>query len=262
MLVLGMRVAVFAQLCLVIIAFAGCGKEGLRTRVEGNWEKSNGVLNLASDGTFYSCFTNQSQVRIYEGKWEINGKALTLRTSKSNDVTSRLVLRFEIVNADDHELVFADDGQTVFWRRLLADTTNHQGPINGRLNQANWRTYHPSNPPAMSARAGRVQVRGIRLLSTQDEFDRSTEALEFAGFIGRTKLAIDKSLGPTNENFELVVQTRLTRDKRPSFELGSKGNVSQELLRKIQDGFGQLPDYRSREDDLRYEVRFAITRKT
>lgn len=255
-----MRVAIPAQLCLLIIALTGCGKEGLRERVEGNWEKSNGILHLASDGTFYSCFTNQTHVRIYEGKWEINGKALTLTTSKSNDVASRLALRFEIVNADDHELVFADDGQTVFWRRLSGNATNYHSPMTGGSNQANWRASRPGNPPAMNARAGRVQVRGIRLLSSQDEFDRSTEALEFAGFIGRTKRAIDKSLGPTNENFELVVQTRLTRNKRPSFELGSKGNVSRELLRKIQDGFEQLPDYRSREDDLRYEVRFAITK--
>ena len=38
-------------------------------------------------------------------------------------------------------------------------------------------------------------------------------------------------------------------------------DVSQVELQKIYDGFGRLPDYRSRKDDLKYEVRFTITRK-
>jgi hypothetical protein len=142
----------------------------------------------------------------------------------------------------------------------FADETNFQSPIDGKSYRANWQTYYPTNPSATNAPASRVQKQGIRLLSTQEEFGRGIDVAELADFIRKTERVIDQSLGATNDTFELVIQTCLTKDKRPIFKMGSKGNVSQDTLQKIYDGFGQLPDYRSRADDLRYEVTFNITK--
>ena len=143
----------------------------------------------------------------------------------------------------------------------FAGETNYQSPIDGKSYRADWRTYSPTNPPATNAPVGRVQKQGVRLLSTQEEFGRGIDVSELADFIRKTEQVIDTSLGVTNDTFELVIQTRLTKDKRPFFEMASKGNVSQDVLQKIYKSFGRLPDYRSRADDLRYEVRFTITKK-
>ena len=139
--------------------------------------------------------------------------------------------------------------------------TNYQSPIDGKSYRADWRTYYPTNQPATNAPVSRVQKQGVRLLSTQEEFSRSLDVSELADFIRKTEQAIGTSLGATNDTFELVIQTRLTKDKRPFFEIASKGNVPQDLLQKIYESFGRLPDCRSRADDLRYEVRFTITKK-
>jgi len=137
--------------------------------------------------------------------------------------------------------------------------TNYQSPVDGKSYGADWRGYYPRNPFAAKPLAGRVQVQGIRLLSTQAEFDRSIVVSDLGDFILKTGQAIDASLGVTNNGFQLVVQTRLTKDKKPFFALASSTNVCRLVLQRIYDSLGGLPDYRSGEDDLTYEVRFAVT---
>jgi hypothetical protein len=142
-----------------------------------------------------------------------------------------------------------------------ADETNYQSSFDGTSYRADWHTYYPTNPPVTNVSTNRVQKQGIRLLSTQEEFSRSIDVSELADFIRKTEHAIDSSLGATNDAFELVVQTSLTKDKKPFFEIASKGNVSQDVLQKIYDSLGRLPDYRSRKDNLKYEVQFTIARE-
>lgn len=143
----------------------------------------------------------------------------------------------------------------------FAGETNYHSPIDGKSYRADWRTYSPTNQPATNTPPSRVQNQGVRLLSTQDEFSRSIDVSELADFIRKTEQAVESSLGATNGAFELAVQTKLTKDKKPFFEMASKGDASQDMLQKIYDGLRKLPDYRSRKDDLKYEVRFAIIKK-
>jgi hypothetical protein len=148
----------------------------------------------------------------------------------------------------------------------IAGETNYHSPIDGQSYRADWHTYYPSNSPATNSAAtnapvSRVQNQGIRLLSTQDEFSRGIDVTELAGFIRKTGEAIDRSLEVTNDSFELLVQTQLSKDTRPSFKIASQGNISQAMLQRIYDAFGRLPDYRSRDGELRYEVRFTIAKK-
>jgi hypothetical protein len=143
----------------------------------------------------------------------------------------------------------------------FAENTNYQSPIDGKIYRADWRTYFPTNSAATNAPVGRVQKQNFRLLSTEEEFTRSIGVSELADFIRKTEHAIDSALGATNAAFELVVQTSLAKDKKPFFEMASKGDVSEPALQRIYDSLGHLPDLRSRKNDLKYEVRFAITKK-
>jgi hypothetical protein len=65
----------------------------------------------------------------------------------------------------------------------FADQTNYQSPIDGKIYQGDWRTYGPTNSPATNTPAGRVQMQGVRLLTSQKEFDRSLETSKLAEFI-------------------------------------------------------------------------------
>lgn len=139
----------------------------------------------------------------------------------------------------------------------FAGGTNYQSPVDGKSYRSEWRTYQPTTntPPS------RVQKQVVHMLSTQDEFSRNIDVSELADFIRKTEEAVDSFLVATNGQFELVVQTKLTKDKKPFFDVASQGDVSQDVLQKIYDAFARLPDYRSRKDDLKYEVQFTIAKK-
>jgi len=143
----------------------------------------------------------------------------------------------------------------------FAGETNYQSPVDGKSYRADWHLYTPTNPPTTNAPASRVQKQGVRLLSTQEAFGRSVDVSELAGFIRKMEQMIDRSLGATNQAFVLVVKTSLSKSKKPDFGMASSKDVSQDILQKIYDGFDQLPDFRSRQDDVSYEVRFKITKE-
>lgn len=143
----------------------------------------------------------------------------------------------------------------------FAGETNYQSPIDGKSCRADWHTYTPTNGPATNAPVTRVKLEGSRLLSTEAEFTRGIDIKELSDFILKTGRMIDESLGATNDTFSLLVQTQLAKDKKPLFNMSSKGKVSQAELQKIYDGFGRLPDLRSKENDLRYELSFTITKR-
>jgi hypothetical protein len=107
----------------------------------------------------------------------------------------------------------------------------------------------------------RVQPTGIRLISTKEDLLRNLDTAEVGVFDRQIADAIDKAIGGTNDQFELVIQVRLAKDKKPSFQMVSKGNVSKKTLRKVSGSLRRLPDFRSRRDDFRYELQFTILRR-
>jgi len=141
-----------------------------------------------------------------------------------------------------------------------ADMTNYQSPVDGKSYRADWHTYTPTNSTSTNKPAGRVQKQNIRLLATQEVFQKNVDVSGLAAYIQKMERGIDSSLGRTNDAFVLAVKTTLTKDKRPDFQMSSSGGVSNDLLQKIYDGLNQLPDFRSRSDEVAYEVRFTIAK--
>lgn len=105
------------------------GDEKLRRTITGTWTReNNGVLTLASDGSFSSGWTNfDSKVAwTYEGQWEITNRVCVMTVTKShawNTTNSAEAVgsvdRVRIVRADGHELVWiwGPNGQTISFTR-------------------------------------------------------------------------------------------------------------------------------------------------
>jgi hypothetical protein len=104
----------------------------------------------------------------------------------------------------------------------------------------------------------RVQMTGVRLISSEQDFHNNFEARDFAAFDREIADAVDRSVGTTNDTFQAVVQVQLTKDRRPSFEIASTNPVPRGFLREASNSLVQLPDYRSRTNDFRYELQFTI----
>ena len=133
--------------------------------------------------------------------------------------------------------------------------------MDGKTYRSDWHVYTPTNSASTNAIAGRVQKQEIRLLSTQESFARSVDVSELANYIKAMEQQIDKSIGSTNEAFALTVKTTLSREKRPNFQLADAPGDSHEVLQKIQDGLNRMADFRSRSDEVSFEIRFSIVKK-
>jgi hypothetical protein len=141
---------------------------------------------------------------------------------------------------------------------LNAEESTYQNPVDGTGYRANWKEYAPDKP--IEKPAGPVALKGARLLTDQPTFDRNMTATELAGFIKATQASVASSVGTPTETFAILVDTTITKDSRPQFQMASQGTVSEATLRKISDGFKSLPDLRSKSDPLKYQVQFEITK--
>jgi len=144
---------------------------------------------------------------------------------------------------------------------ICAEESTYQNPVDGSKYKADWKTYQPQG--GIIDQSHRVvEMKNTRLLSTQQAFSNNVTIKELAEFVKDTQTNIENSIGTPSSNFELLVETTLTKDKAPEFKIASQGTVSTETLQKIYDGFKKLKDFRSKEDPLKYQVLYEIKQKS
>lgn len=142
----------------------------------------------------------------------------------------------------------------------LAEEITYVNPVDGIAYRAKWKTYSPKE--GVKKPSDRlVEMKNTRLLSTQKDFADNLSVKELAEFIKATQNNIEKSIDTPTEGFELLVDTKITKDKDPEFEMASQGNVSKELLQKIHDGLQKMKGFRSKKADLKYQVHYIVKKK-
>ncbi len=139
---------------------------------------------------------------------------------------------------------------------VYAEQSTYENPVDGKSYSADWKTYSPQKPSAKVPQY--MHMEGARLLSEQAVFDKNININDLSNFIKATQSNIQTSLGKPSSDFSLLIQTTLSKDQKPKFEIASKGDVPKETLQKISDGFSSLPDLRSKTDSLVYQVQFSI----
>jgi hypothetical protein len=139
---------------------------------------------------------------------------------------------------------------------LYAEQSTYENPVNGKSYSADWKIYSPQKPAPEIPKY--VQMEGARLLTEQAIFAENIKVDVLSDFIKATQSNIQTSVGKPSSDFSLLIQTTLSKDQKPKFEIASKGDVSKEALQKISDGFSSLPDLRSKTDSLVYQVQFSI----
>ncbi len=139
-----------------------------------------------------------------------------------------------------------------------ADRT-FKDPVDGTEYHADWKTYQPKD--GIKERADRaVQIGSARLLSTQEEFEKNLSVKTLADFMKATHANIEFSIGIPSSNFELLVNTTLSKDHDPAFEIASQGEVANELLQKIHDGLSKMKGLKTKSDTIKYQTHYIIKR--
>jgi len=118
--------------------------------------------------------------------------------------------------------------------------------------------YHPVNPADQSKKA--VQIVNVRLISSQETFDRNIQVKYLGGFIQEIQKNIEKSVGTPTQAFQLLLQVTLSKDSKPAFEISTQGDPSEAVLKSIQSGLSSVEDRRSKDDNVVLQVHFAINK--
>lgn len=141
-----------------------------------------------------------------------------------------------------------------------AQETLYQNPVDGAGYRAEWETYFPkTTEPSKTPQI--VEIKSVRLLSAQRDFDENISVKELADFIKATQNNIEQSIDLPADAFELLVDAILTRDKDPEFQIASQGNVSESQLQKIYHGLAKLRGFRSKAEPLKYQTHFEVGKK-
>lgn len=134
-------------------------------------------------------------------------------------------------------------------------STPYVNPLDGKTYEATWSDRRDKAPKGEAG--GGVSLSGVRLLSSQQAFDRNVDAKQLAEFIEATKANVAFVAGEPEGSYSILLETVLTPGGVPKFALASRGAVPKDTLEKIYKSLGSLPDLRSRLDTLKYQLEFS-----
>ena len=138
-----------------------------------------------------------------------------------------------------------------------AETNTYHNPVDGKAYTADWQDYKPRQMAPKDIFA-RVSLENVRLLAEQEMFNRNISVGDLSAFIKKTQTAIENSVSNRTQGCELLVQTTLKPGGKPTFEMSSQGDPSEEYLQAIYDGLQNLPDIRTKIDAVKFQAQFSI----
>jgi hypothetical protein len=143
----------------------------------------------------------------------------------------------------------------VFLARQRA--TTYRNPIDSKAYVAEWRSYQPESPRAEGQT--RTMVDHIRLLNEQALYERDIGIQPLAEFSKKIE-AVVREVGDTSAaHYELLIEVKVSRGLPPTFQMATQGEVRQEELQAVYAKLAKLPDLRSSEADLTFQMHFKVS---
>ncbi|HEY0683867.1 MAG TPA: hypothetical protein VGD45_16160 [Steroidobacter sp.] len=119
----------------------------------------------------------------------------------------------------------------------------------------NWKTYLPEG--GIVDQKGRVTNAGVRLLSSQADFERNTTVQDLARLIGYIQEVLTRAAEPFKEGGEILLQVSLSKDAEPAFEMSFQGDLTTELLQRFYDSLSEI-DARAEQSTVALQIHFVI----
>ncbi|WP_138855488.1 hypothetical protein [Inhella inkyongensis] len=131
----------------------------------------------------------------------------------------------------------------------------YRNPVDGAVYIADWKTYVPAN--GVDNKKGRVVNSGIRLLSSQSDFEMNTTAKELAKLIGYIHEVLAQHAAHHKEAGEILLQIELAKSGKPNFKMSFQGNVQQELLENFYKSLGSI-EFNTKKSTVSLQAHFVL----
>ena len=142
-----------------------------------------------------------------------------------------------------------------FCSQLLAAQEEYANPIDSKTYVADWKTYQPDG--GVNPQDGRVINSGVRLLSAQADFEKSTTAEDLAKLIGFIQEVLSKeSLGYKGSG-EILLQIELRKEDNPEFKMSHQGELTEDYLQRFYDALESI-EYKTQQSSVTLQVHFVV----
>ena len=139
--------------------------------------------------------------------------------------------------------------------QLLAAQEDYSNPVDGKTYVADWKTYQPDG--VSKPQDGRVINSGVRLLSTQADFEKNTTAEELAKLIGFIQEVLSKESQGYNGSGEILLQVELRKEDNPGFKMSYQGELAEDYLQRFYDALDSI-EYRTQVSTVTLQVHFVV----
>jgi hypothetical protein len=138
---------------------------------------------------------------------------------------------------------------------FVSAQTEYKNPVDGKTYKADWKTYQPEG--GVKAQDGRVVNTGVRLLSTQDEYEKNTSAEEIAKLVRRMQEVLAEKASEYPESGEMLVQIELSNTSNPKFKMSHKGSLKQEYLQIVYETLSKI-QFKTKISTVSLQVSFLV----
>tara|TARA_R110002049_G_scaffold245363_1_gene419294 strand:- start:104 stop:571 length:468 start_codon:yes stop_codon:yes gene_type:complete len=142
-----------------------------------------------------------------------------------------------------------------FFSQLLTAQEEYANPVDGKTHVADWKTYHPDG--GAKPQDGRVINSGVRLLSTQADFEKNTTAEDLAKLIGFIQEVLSKESQGYKGSGEILLQIELRNEDNPRFEMSYQGELTEDYLQRFYGALESI-EYKTLQSTVTLQVHFVV----
>lgn len=134
---------------------------------------------------------------------------------------------------------------------LIGQDAAYINPLDGETYSAVWQKHSPT------AEGERISVAGVRLLSSQQDFDKNVAPKKLEELNEAIKSNVKFVVGQPAETFDILMEITLSPRQNPKIAMASRGKVPSGTLEEVHKALVSIPDLRSRLQTLRYQIEIS-----
>jgi len=139
--------------------------------------------------------------------------------------------------------------------QLASAQDEYVNPIDGKVYVADWKTYKPEG--GVKPQDGRVINAGVKLLSSQEDFEKNTTAEELAKLIGFIQEALEKESSGNRGSGEILLQIEIRNQEEPDFKMSYQGELTEVYLQRFYEALNTIK-YRTKVSSVTLQVHFVV----
>lgn len=131
----------------------------------------------------------------------------------------------------------------------------YRNPVDGKTYIADWKTYTPEG--GIRNQSARVTNAGIRLLNTQEDFERNTSAPELVKLVGFIHETLAQYAQQYDEGGEILLHITLNQEGKPQFKMSFQGNLRQAFLEQFYKSLSVI-EFHTKKETVTLQVHFVV----